>query len=147
MSIRCRRPLLTLCGDVSRIAIAMAQCRNCAPAVVSLRIEKVTCGEMVESCSDEPVTVGSVCGQPVQISCPRRVLEPAPRQGVTYPLHEVNQRGEAVFILDSKFSAMGFGRYTATVDFGDCGSKCIDVDYTCGDIDVLGVSSYNVGGA
>lgn len=146
MGIKCRRPLLSICGDVSRIVIAMGKCRSCSPGAVSLRIEQALCGKMVESCKDVDVVVGQVCGEPVTVPCTRRVLEQVPSQGVTYPLHEINAKGEAVFIIDSKFSAMGFGRYTGTVSFGDCGSTCIDIDYTCGATQISRVSAHTMEG-
>ena len=146
MGIRCRRPLLTICGDVSRIQVAMGQCKSCPPSAVSLHIEQAVCDVMEESCEDVDVVVGQVCGEPVRVSCNRRVQRPAQKQAVTYPLHEVNARNEAVFILDKKFSDMGYGRYTGTISFGDCGCQVIDIDYSCGDISISGLLFRNNGG-
>lgn len=146
MSIKCRRPLLTLCGDVSRIKIAMGECRTCPVDAVSLRIEQAGCVESIEKCVEEVIAVGCFCGDPVEFTNTRIVREDVPKIGVTYPAFEVTTRGEVVFVLDSKFAAMGTGRYMGVISFGDCGTKCIDIDYSCGDMTITGISTHNMEG-
>lgn len=134
MGISCRRPLLNICGDVSRITIALGQCRNCPPETVSLRIEQAGCAVIEQYCEEVATTVGCFCGDPVVFTDTRLSQRVVPKVGVVYPLHETNADGEAVFVLDGKFSAMGPGRYVGIVSFGDCGSTLIDINYTCGDM-------------
>lgn len=147
MSIRCRRPLLNLCGDVSRISIAMGRCRSCAPEAVTLRIERAGCDEIEQYCDEVTTSVGCFCGDPVEFTDTRVLQRVIPKVGVTYPLHETNSRGEAVFAIDNKFHAMGHGRYVGIVSFGDCGSEVIDINYTCGDTRITGITATNTGGS
>lgn len=147
MSIKCRRPLINVCGDTSRISIAMGQCRSCAPEAVSLRIEQAGCEVIEQYCEEVTVAVGCFCGDPVEITDTRVLQRVVPKVGVTYPLHETNSRGEAVFIIDSKFHALGPGRYVGIVSFGDCGSEYIDINYTCGDTRVMGITTTGAGGS
>lgn len=145
MGIRCRRPLLNICGDVSRIAVAMGQCQSCPPEAVSLRIEQAGCEEIEEYCEEVVTAIGCFCGDPVEFTNTRIKQRVIPKAGVTYPLHEINTVGEAVFILDNKFRAMGPGRYVGIISFGECGSQHIDINYTCGDTRMLRISATNAG--
>lgn len=147
MSIRCRRPLLNLCGDVSRINIAMGRCRSCAPEAVSLRIEQAGCEEIEQYCAEVTTAIGCFCGDPVEFTDTRVLQRVVPKVGVTFPLHEMNSRGEAVFVIDNKFHAMGPGRYVGIVSFGDCGSEIIDINYACGDTRITGITATNTGGS
>lgn len=146
MGIKCRRPLLTLCGDVSRITLAMGECRKCPPEVISLRIEQVGCVELIEKCEEVVIAVGCFCGDPVEFTHTKIVQEEIPKTGVTYPLHELTTKGEAVFVLDSKFTDMGSGRYTGTVSFGECGNKVFDIEYNCGPTTIYSITAQNMEG-
>lgn len=145
MSIRCRRPLLDICGDVSRITIGMGQCQNCPPDVVSLRIEQAGCEVVEQYCEEVVTSIGCFCGDPVEFTDTKISQRMVPKVGVTYPLHEINTNGEAVFVLDSKLSAMGPGRYVGIVSFGECGNTLIDINYTCGDTRMTRVTATNGG--
>lgn len=146
MSIKCRRPLLNICGDVSRITIGMGQCSNCPPEVVSLRIEQAGCAVIEQYCEEVVVAVGCACGDPVTFTDTKISQRVVPKVGVTYPLHEINMNGEAVFALDGKFSAMGPGRYVGIVSFGECGHTLIDINYTCGDTRMTRITATNAEG-
>ena len=147
MSIsRCRKPLLSLCGDVSRITIALGECPPCPPEVISLRIEQDGCPEYRDVCVEEVITLRCFCDTVVEDTVTKIVREEIPKRGVTYPLHEIDPKGNAVFVLDSKLKELGTGRYSGIVDLGDCGCYTFDLDYKCGTFNPVGISATTMEG-
>ncbi len=132
MSISCRRPLLNICADTTRIVVFMGSCVRCSPEIVHLRIEQAGCVEVEEYCEEVTTAVGCFCGEPVAFTDTRIKHRVIPKASVTYPLHEITPEGSAVFILDSKLAALGSGRYIGIISFGACGDTIIDINYTCG---------------
>lgn len=146
MSIKCRRPLLNLCGEVSRISIALGACRTCPTDEISLRIEQAGCAVVEQYCEEETIAIGCLCGDPVEITDTRIKQREVPKLGVNYPLHEIDSMGNAVFVIDNKFHAMGPGRYVGVVSFGDSEER-IDINYSTGGTRVRGIVAVATGGA
>lgn len=145
MSISCRRPLITLCEGVNKISIAMGQCRGCPTTRLTLRIESAGCDKYIRRCERVKRTAMWSCGEPVEFTDTRIVTEVVPRQVVVYEVHEVDAAGNAIFILDNKFTDMGPGRYTAVFAAESLDSQIIDIEYAMGQVPLVGIHAEAMG--
>lgn len=131
MSIRCRTPLISLCSDAARIRVQAAECGGCAPDTVSLRITQAGCAKYEEVCVEVEQRYG--CGTPNMPLQQQIIMRELPRASLTYPLHEVDADGFAIFVLDSKLSQLGLGRYNAALVSDGCKPYHFDIDLICGE--------------
>ena len=141
--IKCRKPLIMLCDEASRLVLNVASCAPCSIEPNRLILTKGSCPEYEEVCEvveDEPPCGCPPTGYSYHVTRVQEVQKPQ----VVYPLHEVDDDGNAVFVLDNKLATLGPGRYNAVVEFGTCGRFEFDVQYACANMQVRGVSvAYN----
>lgn len=64
-----------------------------------------------------------------------------PKASVTYPLHDTDCDGRAVFVLDGKLKQLGYGRYHAQVFHEGCCVREFDVDFHCVSGPVRGIAT------
>ena len=136
--IRCRKPLILLCDGASRLVLNTFGCRPCSVEPNRLILTKGGCPEYEE--------VGEVVEEEPPCGCPPSGysyhvvhVQEVQKSKVIYPLHEVDDDGNAVFVLDNKLALLGPGRYNAVVEFGTCGRFEFDVQYACANMSVQGI--------
>lgn len=142
---RCRKPLIHLCDGVSRLVINLSGCTPCSVEPNRLIITQSGCPVYEEVC--EEIEVDTPCGCPPNghtRSYVQHVRE-VPKSKVIYPLHEIDENGNAVFVIDNKLTKLGYGRYTAMVEFGTCGCYEFDIEYTCGNTKPISVDAVYMG--
>lgn len=130
---RCFTPLVAICDTTGYLSLDLGLCDPCNAPPAALALMQGGCKEYEVVCEDpDPIPA---CG-----SCPPRpnpygnlrVVE-KPKLTVVYPLHEVNAKGEAVFVLDDELKKLGYGRLSGVLLYGDPTNWTLgvrfDVDY------------------
>lgn len=147
MSIRCRTPLIALCSDASRIRVQVSECGDCTPTTTSLRLTQAGCAKYEEVCVEVEQHYG--CGTNNMPARQQITMRELPRASLTYPLHEIDVDGFAVFVLDAKLSELGVGRYHARLITEGCVPFDFDIDLVCGSNTprAIAVDRANCGGA
>lgn len=139
--MKCLTPLIPLTDCDGRLAINLGTC-TCSPTATELILIKAGCTEYDEvvevGTCDHSFGCGCSCVPTVKIKQVER-----PKMSITYPLHEFDCDGNAVFVIDGKLKTLGYGRYNAIVQT-DCGDVKFDVDYTCGTPSILGIMTEKV---
>ena len=140
---RCLVPLIPLTDCDGRINVRLSNCGDCTAETTSLVLTKGGCPEYEDivteiECTNHGFGCGCQCSCPPQISV---VTVEKPKPQLIYALHEINCDNEAVFVLDSKLSQAGYGRYNATVMRGDCAVLNFDIDYRCGVGNITAIST------
>ena len=136
---RCRKPLIQLCDGASRLVINLGACAPCSVEPNRLILTQGGCPVYEEIC--EPAEASVTCGCPPNghtVAPVIRVRE-VPKKRLIYPLHQIDEDGNAVFILDNKLSMLDYGRVEAAVEFGTNGCYEFDIEYTHGAVKVRAV--------
>ena len=131
--LRCHKPLAVITDCDGRFFVQLDDCSSCTKPPTELVIMQGGCVEYeqkVEYTKCQPRSFG--CCTPQVCSAPQVKLVEKPRATLVYPLHEVDDDNRAVFVLDGKLKALGYGRYTTQINFDDCPPYEFDIDYTCG---------------
>lgn len=126
--LRCHTPLIEICDSVSQIKLDLLSCGVCTADATALQLKKGGCIEYKTICEEI---------EPDPCSCPSSLpynkikrTVPKPKPTVIYPLHEIDQTGMSVFVLDGKLKGLGYGRYHATVLIDGLETDLrFDVDY------------------
>lgn len=128
---KCLTPLIPLTDCTGRLAINLGDC-NCSNEITHLVITQGGCDtyqEVVHYKECEPRGWGCC----PNVCIPQVVVEtvPVPKASITYPLHEMDCDGNAVFVLDGKLGQLGYGRYHAKILHEKCCVMEFDIDYHC----------------
>lgn len=123
---RCHVPLIEICDSTSQIKLDLGSCGGCSTTPAALLLRKGGCTEWETVC--EPPRSNPCCGvvdaRPTYWGSKRAVEKPKP--SIIYPLHEIDQQGMSVFVLDGKLRELGYGRYHAVVLLADDGTLPAD---------------------
>ena len=128
--IRCFTPLIELTDCDGRLFVNLGNC-NCSKPT-ELVLYQAGCTEYETYCEVEPCTNHSF-GCCSCFTLPRVVqkVREVPKRSISYPLHEVDEHGNATFVLDGKLKELGFGRYEAHIVNDGCEMQRFDIEYTC----------------
>lgn len=139
----CRVPLIKLTDCDGRIMVRLSNC-DCTAETTELRIIRDGCKEFQEKVIiDNCVNHSFGCCTPCLPSV-RVVQEEVPKPTVTYPLHEIDCNGRAVFVFDGKLKAMGYGRYKAEIVQNNCSILQFNIDYQCGTGEIFSIETQTV---
>ena len=138
---KCFTPLIPLTDCDGRLSLDLGDC-NCSSEVTHLVLTQGGCDkyeEVVHYKECEPRGWG-YCSN---VCLPMAVVETVaiPKASVTYPLHDTDCDGRAVFVLDGKLKQLGYGRYHAQVFHEGCCVHEFDVDFHCVSGPVRGIAT------
>lgn len=141
MMRKCFNPLIPLTDCDGRLSLDLGG-RHCSSTTTHLVITQGGCDtyeDVVHYKTCEPRGWGCCAN----VCLPNIVVETVvvPKASITYPLHEVDCDGQAVFVLDGKLKQLGYGRYHAQVVQDGCGVLTFDIDYHCSNGSVQSISA------
>lgn len=129
---RCFTPLIPLCDSHTEIKLNLGLCDPCGVRPTTLKIAPQVCSqeEFEYTCDDEPIQTGCCPTSQLIARREQKKLTPIAKPFVIYPLHEINNEGLAVFVLDDSLKQLGYGRLNAVilVDGQETNIK-FDIDY------------------
>lgn len=141
---RCHTPLIEICDTTSQIKLDLASCGACATEVTGLLIQKAGCTEWIIEC-EPPEEYRTVCCGNMVVRMPsnhytKRAIE-KPKPAVLYSIHEIDNDGMSVFVLDGKLKELGYGRYTAILVTDDGPTDVVfNINYIKGRVGISSIA-------